>query len=475
TRYNVMTATADLTHLPTPLRHIIEPCLTPDPHQRPDAQTLLATIRTPPLTTPPWPEAIHTLTRQQHTELLRYTQIDPTTVLPGPHDLDPTKIFTTDATEAAEAEPSAGPDPSPAEEPGTVGTPGRKSRTVLHVLAAMVALAVALAAAVFWPNGDDGEATPEKPVEAAADTDAFPVTIEHDYGETVVRSRPQRVAAYGWGAAEAAIALGTFPVGIPEDDSASGQGMLPWVAHAYEDEGLGTPVLFSKTGTGSWTLPAEQIAATAPDLILAPYSGLTEEQYEQLSAIAPVVARPVGASLEPWEGVVTTTARALGVSAEGEELLAESDARLAELGERHGLKGLSFAAVVNDPPGDRVHVYSDASPVVRVLEGLGMRLADSVVGLDADGDGMMYTLDYEDLDRLESDVVVLYATTPETAELDLADEQLNALPAFSAGRIGQLFGTDEFASAASPTVLSIRWPGGMPVLAESLQKAEAAN
>ncbi|MEU6102853.1 serine/threonine-protein kinase [Streptomyces flaveolus] len=461
TRFNVMMATADLDPLPTALRRVIEPCLARDPAQRPDAETLLATIGTPPSTSPPWPEAVHTLTRQQHTELRHYTEAEPTIVLPGPHDLDPTKIFTT-ATDS-----SAGPGPSPA---GGSGTPESKRRLGLAVLAAAVAVVVAVAVAGPWPSGDDGKAASEKSAGTAAG--AFPVTIKHDYGETVVRSKPQRVATWGWGAAEVAIALGTFPVGIAEEDSASGKGMLPWVEQAYEDAGLGAPALFSEGDSTISSLPVEQIAATDPDLILAPYSGLTEEQYDELSAIAPVVARPVGASVEPWEGVIATTAKALGVAAEGKELLADSDARLAGLGERHGLTGLSFAVVVNDPPEDGVHVFSDDSPVVRVLEGLGLRLADSVVELDGNDDGMMYTLDYEDLDRLESDVVVLYSTTSELAERDLANEELNALPAFAAGRIGQLFGTDEFTSAASPTVLSIRWPGGMPVLAESLEEAE---
>ncbi|WP_326798104.1 serine/threonine-protein kinase [Streptomyces sp. NBC_01808] len=465
TRFNVMMATADLEQIPSALRRVIEPCLALDPAERPDAQALLAMIGAPPPPPRLWPESVHTLIREQHTELRRYTEIEPTAVLPGPHDLDPTKIFTT------EAEPGASPDPSPAEEPGA---PGRKPRTGLLVLAAVVAVAVAVAIAfaVPWPIGDDSEAAPGKTPAAAAD--AFPVSIKHDYGETVVRSKPKRVATWGWGAAEAAIALDTFPVGIPEEDSESGKGMLPWVAQAYEDKGLDAPVLFSGGGSASWALPEEQIAATDPDLILAPYSGLTEEQYKQLSAIAPVVARPVGASVEPWEGVIATTAKALGVAAEGKELLAESDARLAELGKQHGLAGSSFAAIVNDPPRKRVHVFSDASPVVRVLEGLGMRPADSVAELDSDDNGMMYTLDYEGLGRLESDVIVLYSPTSELAELDLASEELNALSAFAAGRIAQLFGTDEFASVASPTVLSIRWPGGMPVLAESLEKAEEA-
>jgi serine/threonine protein kinase len=113
TRYNVMTATADLDQIPSALRDVIAPCLAGDPAQRPDAQALLAAVDAPPATSALWPEAVHALTRQQRTELRRYTEIDPTAVLPGPHDLDPTRIFTTGATSSPEPEPESRPEPGP--------------------------------------------------------------------------------------------------------------------------------------------------------------------------------------------------------------------------------------------------------------------------------------------------------------------------------------------------------------------------
>ncbi|MFD5451841.1 serine/threonine-protein kinase [Streptomyces sp. NPDC003470] len=128
TRYNVMMATADLDPIPTALRHIIEPCLTRDPARRPDAQTLLATIGAPLPAAPLWPEAVHTLTRRQHTELRRYTDIDPTVVLPGPHDLDPTRIFTTGGANSPEPEPVARPSRS------------RRTRPAVLALAAVAVL-----------------------------------------------------------------------------------------------------------------------------------------------------------------------------------------------------------------------------------------------------------------------------------------------------------------------------------------------
>ncbi|MEO3765945.1 serine/threonine-protein kinase [Streptomyces sp. B5E4] len=112
TRYNVMMATADLDQVPSAIREVIEPCLARDPAERPDAAHLLSTIGTPPPVPQVWPEAVHALTRQQHAQVSRYTDIDPTTVLPGPHDLDPTTIFTTGAANSPEPEPEPGAPPS---------------------------------------------------------------------------------------------------------------------------------------------------------------------------------------------------------------------------------------------------------------------------------------------------------------------------------------------------------------------------
>ena len=46
--------------------------------------------------------------------------------------------------------------------------------------------------------------------------------------------------------------------------------------------------------------PYEELIEAAPDVILAPYSGITEEQYELLSEIAPTVAYPDGPWTTPW-------------------------------------------------------------------------------------------------------------------------------------------------------------------------------
>ncbi|MFG3700810.1 protein kinase [Micromonospora sp. NPDC047620] len=470
TRLNIITKEPDLTRVPPRLRHIIEPCFARNPTHRPTATNILTTIGPPPPTPQPWPEPINQLINTQKAEIHKHTSIDPTTILPGPQELDPTKIFARwRGSAAVERHAPVGVQfvTEPAVDGGSVGS-SRLSRR-LRLLALAVAAVALLIIAIPWAIPAN-EVSHESPPDTA---DAFPVRIEHAFGETVIGTRPKRVATWGWGAAEAAIALGTFPVGITGEGALnSDQELQPWVADAYRAGGTEAPVVFDR-GVGPRSVPYEQIRSTSPDLILAPYSSLDKEQYDKLSAIAPVVARPKGQSAEPWEGVVSVTATALGIEREGADLLAGSDAYLAGLGERHGLTGLTFAAIANNPSKREVIVFLGAAPSVRVIEGLGMRLAGSVRELNTSGEEITYRLGYEDLDRLDCDILLLYSTTREMANLDRANKDLKTLPAFAAGRVAQTADTAMWNAVVSPTVLSIRWPNGLPALTEALAEAAA--
>ena len=141
------------------------------------------------------------------------------------------------------------------------------------------------------PRGHDASeppATPPRP--AGASSSAFPVTIEHAFGETTIEAKPERVATVAWANHEVPLALGVVPVGMGEatwgdDDD---DGVLPWVEDKLEELGADTPVLFDETDG----IDFEAVADTEPDVILASYSGLTQEDYDTLSKIAPVVAYP---------------------------------------------------------------------------------------------------------------------------------------------------------------------------------------
>lgn len=138
------------------------------------------------------------------------------------------------------------------------------------------------------PGADDG--TDASAGGVPAEDGAFPVTVEHAFGETTIEQAPERVVTVAWANHEVPLALGVVPVGMSKatwgDDD--GDGILPWVEDQLANLGAEPPALFDETDG----IDFEAVADTSPDVILAAYSGLTQEEYDTLSKIAPVVAYP---------------------------------------------------------------------------------------------------------------------------------------------------------------------------------------
>ena len=302
--------------------------------------------------------------------------------------------------------------------------------------------------------------------DAPAGSDTFPVTIEHAFGETVIDEQPTNVVTWGWGSTDAAIALGVVPVAIPfQSYGGDENGVLPWIAEALEAQGAETPTVLPESAEEP---PYEDIAAANPDVILANYSGITEDQYELLSAIAPTVAYPDVAWSTPWRDVVSTVGIALGKTAEADEVLEGIDSDIAEAAAAHPeFEGKSLAAVW-DVAGV-FYVYKQADPRVEFLLDLGFVNAPAVDEL-ANGDSTFYyTLSYEQLDKLESDVIVSYTDTQAEADAFLVSPQTSVIPAVKAGAVADLVGTEFIASVSPPTALSLPW--GLDTVVEQLAEA----
>src|SRR3712207_1601090 len=166
------------------------------------------------------------------------------------------------------------------------------------------------------------------------------VTIEHALGTTTIESKPERVATVQWANHEVPLALGVVPVGMAaanfgDDD---GDGLLPWVAERLEELDAETPVLFDETDG----IDFEAVADTRPDVILAGYSGLTREDYDTLSEIAPVVAYPEAPWATPWREMIEINAQGMGMAEEGEALVAELEQSIDDaVAEHPQLEGTS--------------------------------------------------------------------------------------------------------------------------------------
>ncbi|WZB65208.1 ABC transporter substrate-binding protein [Achromobacter xylosoxidans] len=137
----------------------------------------------------------------------------------------------------------------------------------------------------------------------------FPVTLETALGPAVIPAPPKRVVALGLGADDLVLSLGVVPVGVGRADwGGDPDHYWPWVRAAIEARGQPLPERI----TVYPELDIEKIIALRPDVVLAPFSGVSPEAYAQLSRLVPVVGYPEQPFLTPVDTQIDLIAAALG-------------------------------------------------------------------------------------------------------------------------------------------------------------------
>lgn len=318
------------------------------------------------------------------------------------------------------------------------------------LLAATAAATLALAGCGSSGGTADGTADGTA---TAADAQWQPVTVEHAFGSTRIESEPVDVVTLGWGSTEAALALGVVPVGIETqtygvDDS----GTLPWVTEALAEAGA-DPVRLPATVEE----PAyEDIAELDPDIILAPYSGITQEQYDLLSQIAPTVVYPEEPWTTPWREVIAIVGDSLGMPEQADALVAELDETVAAAAATHPeLAGRTVAAVWD--VGGTFYVYKPADARVAFLLDLGLVSAPAVESLATDESPFYFTLSYEQTDQIDADILVNFASTQAEVDTFLGQSWAQAIPAVSSGAVAHVVGDSLVAAVSPPNALSLTW------------------
>lgn len=321
----------------------------------------------------------------------------------------------------------------------------------LRTLSVVAVATVALSLSACSATTDDAGSTTGDGV--------FPVTIEHAYGSTTIESQPERIATVAWSNHEVPLALGVVPVGMSkatwgDDDD---NGVLPWVEDKLEELGAETPVLFDETDGINF----EAVADTEPDVILASYSGLTQEEYDTLSKIAPVVAYPDVAWGTSMDDMILMNSKAIGLEAEGEQLVtdlnAEVDASLADYPELDGKKVL-FSYI--DPTDlSQIGFYTSHDTRPGFLDEHGLPMPAIVADESAKSDEFYVTVSSEEADRFDDvDVFVTYGEADGAIVDQLqADPLLAQIPAIANGNITVLQNGTPLAASANPSPLSIGW------------------
>ena len=298
------------------------------------------------------------------------------------------------------------------------------------------ALAAALTATLAGPllaACSTGSTTDQ--VDAQANTeveaDAFPVTIEHAFGETTIEEEPQRVATLGWTDQDNALALGVVPVASTKLTwGGNAGGSSDWFDAEIEELDAEAPVRYDDADGA----PIEDVAEAQPDVILATNSGITEAEYKKLSKIAPVVAFPENPWTTPWQTQMEMVGQALGRSDLAAEVTAETEAAIDDAtAEYPQMDGSSLIfGYLSTADLSTVGIYAPEDPRVSLMHDLGMVDAPSVD--DAIKPGEFYgSVSAEQSSELESDVFLTWSENPGDMETFASHDLVGQIPAIADG------------------------------------------
>lgn len=253
-----------------------------------------------------------------------------------------------------------------------------------------------LVLAPYGCGGDNGESDG-----GGETTSSGSRTIEHEYGSTEVSGTPERVVTVGFTDQDPMFALGVEPVAVREWIGDYPNAVWPW---AQDDLGEADLAVLTRG-----ELNFERIAGLEPDLIVGVSAGLTEDQYETLSEIAPTIAQPKGYVDfgVPWEAQTRIIGRALGREERAEELISEVEARFETAREAHPEFEGATGVVVGLSSEDESYTPSPYGPQdarSRFLTSLGFEIPGEIS--DLVGNSFFTDLSRERLDLLDADVLV---------------------------------------------------------------------
>ncbi|GAA1796649.1 iron-siderophore ABC transporter substrate-binding protein [Brevibacterium celere] len=325
---------------------------------------------------------------------------------------------------------------------------GARSRARLSMTVCATALALVLSACA--PS-----ASPEAAGDDAGPAQgSFPVTVDHAYGSTVIEEQPTRVLTLGLSDQDPLLALGVAPIAVAPWWGEYEFATWPW---AQDELGDAEPTVLNGGVRDEANPPVEEIASLEPDLIISLYNGTTEEQYEQLSEIAPVVVPDEEYTnfRITWQEATRATGEALGREDEALALVAE-------------LEG-SFAAAREDNPefaGREAVVaerFNEGETVVRTgndvraqfFSQLGFTVPGQIADFTPNEAGEVYVPD-ERMDELSTDLLVWnVGFSPEARATVEGMSLYSDLPVVRDDRV--LWVEDEVASGAFSwgTILSL--------------------
>ncbi|NED96109.1 iron-siderophore ABC transporter substrate-binding protein [Phytoactinopolyspora alkaliphila] len=325
----------------------------------------------------------------------------------------------------------------------------------LVALAAVTSFTL-FAAACGSGDGDELSAADQTgSADTAENADAFPVSIDSALGTAVIESEPERIVTIGWGVQDTVLALGKNPVGVEYDEwSGDADGYRPWFREAVESAGGDLPATFALYPE----IDMDAIVALEPDLILAPNSGITQDDFDILNELAPTVAYPGRAWATPWDTEIELIGEALGKSDEASAFIDDIAGQFAEAADEHPeFEGVSFAYIYAVQPG-QLHLYQRHDPRVEFLARLGFEEVPELAEMELSEGQFTTDLGLEQADLLDDADLIVTWFNDETNQAEAEAQPLYAqIPAVQRGTYLPVIDRHLAAASSMLTPLTVPW------------------
>lgn len=292
--------------------------------------------------------------------------------------------------------------------------------------------------------------------QSAGNGDSY--TVTHAFGTTTFKAVPQKIAVVNfWKNPDVLLALGVVPAGTPVVTyGANDKGSTDWFDTKLAELGGTAPVTYDETDGPDY----EALAALEPDAIFSVYTDMTQEVYDKLSGIAPVVAMPegVGSYAASWEDVVTQAGAMLQKQEEATALIKSTQEIIDGAASTYSnLAGKTFVAGMFDLQAQTLSAYVASDSRSQFLTSLGMKIAPYITEKATDADTFFMSISGEVLPEVESDLVWAWGTSDSDEQAIKDNSLFSQMPAVAKG--GLVVETDPAISlalsAASP--LSLDW------------------
>ncbi|HHA8519636.1 TPA: iron-siderophore ABC transporter substrate-binding protein [Streptococcus pneumoniae] len=285
------------------------------------------------------------------------------------------------------------------------------------------------------------------------------IVLDHAFGQTILDKKPERVATIAWRNHDVALALGIVPVGLSKANYgvSADKGVLPWTEEKIKELN-GKANLFDDLDG----LNFEAISNSKPDVILAGYSGITKEDYDTLSKIAPVAAYKSKPWQTLWRDMIRIDSKALGMEKEGDELIKNTEARISKELEKHPeikgkIKGKKVLfTMINAADTSKFWIYTSKDPRANYLTDLGLVFPESLKEFESE-DSFAKEISAEEANKInDADVIITYGDD-KTLEALQKDPLLGKINAIKNGAVAVIPDNTPLAASCTPTPLSINY------------------